>query len=397
MKYLFSFLIILLPIVAIAQQQQVQQLQMQQADTLNFQNTNFNKAEILLELKKENLDNRQGYLNIYLVISTVFVTLVGVGLTFMLNRERRNIGVESKKQFDKIEDTRKIFEKEWNTQLENIETEKRKIQNFEEEQQKRQELNDKYIEAQKLQLSSQNNDVQNYKNNLNQIMDDLEDTKGIDLSDCKYKLINDWRKAVNYFSVKIYKEAETEFQQLLKNYPNELNMIDISSIYRLLSVCYLFQNDKERALSFAESAVLLNPNNYLAWNNKGVALEEFPNKQKEALQCYDTSIKLSPLVDNVWYNKGSVLDDLNRKEDALYALNRCLEITPDYDLALVLKGCILFAKEDIKGSAECFNKIDPTRVQKQQLEEIQRVFKKYEQDKEYRKFLKGRDKGQNLG
>jgi len=385
-----ALFVLLLPLVTVAQSQQDEpNIATQVASVQQVEK----EIDAYIELKKEHLENRERYFNIYLLIVTVFVTvfvtLVGVAHSLILNREHR----KAKEVFDDIKKAKENFEEKFDKELQNIEKEKEKIQEFETEQRKQKELNDKYIEAQKLQLSSQNNDVQNYKNNFNQIMNDLQ-TAGIDLSDCKYKLINDWGKALNSFSLEKYKEAENEFQQLLKKYPNELNMIDISNVYRLLSVCYLVQNDKERALSFAESAVLLNPNNYLAWNNKGVALEEFADKQEEALQCYDVSIKLCPTVDNVWYNKGSVLDDLNRKEDTLYALNRCLEITPDYDLALVLKGCILISQKDKKGAAECFNKIDPLRVQKKQLEEIQRVFEKYKQNKEYEKFLKIREMGQ---
>ena len=69
----------------------------------------------------------------------------------------------------------------------------------------------------------------------------------------------------------------------------------------------------EEALSCCEQAITLDPNNGLAYFNKGNALQGM-GKYEEAIDCYDKSISIYPSYPDTYYEKGNTLKAMGRKK-----------------------------------------------------------------------------------
>ncbi len=98
---------------------------------------------------------------------------------------------------------------------------------------------------------------------------------------------------------------------------------------------------------YEESAALfgfltfLEPQNHVAWYNKGVTLGKL-GRTKEALDAYEKAIQGNLDFADSWYNKGAVLSDLGRTKKALAAFNRVIELDPDDPSAWYNKGNALY-------------------------------------------------------
>ena len=83
------------------------------------------------------------------------------------------------------------------------------------------------------------------------------------------------------------------------------------------------------------------PDNYAAWNNKGLALYEL-GRYEEALEAFDKALEIKPDDIISWNAKGLALDNLSRYEEALEAFEKALRIQPDNSDAWNNKGLALY-------------------------------------------------------
>lgn len=61
-----------------------------------------------------------------------------------------------------------------------------------------------------------------------------------------------------------------------------------------------------------------------AWYNKGTALFHLGRKE-EAIAAYDKTLEIKPDFHDAWNNKGTALSDLGRQEEAIAAYDKALE------------------------------------------------------------------------
>jgi tetratricopeptide (TPR) repeat protein len=85
----------------------------------------------------------------------------------------------------------------------------------------------------------------------------------------------------------------------------------------------------EEAVASYDRALQLKPDDYYAWNNRGVALREL-GRLEETVASYDRALQLKPDDDYVWYKRGNALRDLGRLEEAVASYDRALQLKPDY-------------------------------------------------------------------
>jgi tetratricopeptide (TPR) repeat protein len=106
-------------------------------------------------------------------------------------------------------------------------------------------------------------------------------------------------------------------------------------------------NKALEALQFFDKALEIDPENYLAWANKGLILKTL-DKVEEALLCYNRALRINPEYITVWYNKGVLLGSLGNFQEAIRAFNKVLELNPEHEFAkrdkTILKS--LMAKEE---------------------------------------------------
>ncbi len=110
----------------------------------------------------------------------------------------------------------------------------------------------------------------------------------------------------------------------------------------------------EKAVEHYQQATEKEPNNYVAWNNKGYALSDL-ERYEEAMAAYDKAIEIKSDFHEAWYNKGDALFDLERYEEALTAYDKAIEIKSDFHEAWNNKG---YALSDLERYEEALTAYD---------------------------------------
>jgi len=108
---------------------------------------------------------------------------------------------------------------------------------------------------------------------------------------------------------------------------------------KLLVMGYEFGQQKKykEMLEMLDQVVALSPNDSLAWNYKGWALDNL-GRHNGAIIAYERGIEVSPKDSNIWNNKGNTLNTLGRHEEALEALNQAIILDPKNGNAWYNKG-----------------------------------------------------------
>jgi serine/threonine protein kinase/lipoprotein NlpI len=97
----------------------------------------------------------------------------------------------------------------------------------------------------------------------------------------------------------------------------------------------------QEALEAYTHALQLNPNAVDAYNNQGIILRKL-GRHQEALAAYEHAIQLQPNNATAHYNKGQVLYHLKRYEEALSAYEQAIHLNPDEATAYNHQGVILY-------------------------------------------------------
>ncbi len=81
-----------------------------------------------------------------------------------------------------------------------------------------------------------------------------------------------------------------------------------------------------------------------AWTCKGLAMRMISHDQDnlmQALKCHNTALKIDPNYGVAWVNKGNVLFNLGKSDEALLCYDKAIDLDPDYTVAWVNKGEML--------------------------------------------------------
>ncbi|MEJ7627626.1 MAG: tetratricopeptide repeat protein [Ferruginibacter sp.] len=92
---------------------------------------------------------------------------------------------------------------------------------------------------------------------------------------------------------------------------------------------YNYTNEKEKAVTFFDKALVLNYTFMDAYREKAIALYDL-EKYNEALTVLNKAVTLQNNFDEGYYYKGLVLEKLNRKDEAVESYNRALLYDPEY-------------------------------------------------------------------
>ena len=112
------------------------------------------------------------------------------------------------------------------------------------------------------------------------------------------------------------------------------------SFYNAKGILHSKRKEYITAIKYYEKALAINPEDYIAWTNKGVGLSGL-NKHQEADLAFDIAIKYKPDFYDAWFNKGICLIDLKQFEKAIAAFDKVILFDPENILAVVNKGGVL--------------------------------------------------------
>jgi tetratricopeptide (TPR) repeat protein len=129
-------------------------------------------------------------------------------------------------------------------------------------------------------------------------------------------------------------DAERLYRQILAAQPDHCD-----SLYLLSVICYQ-RGDYAQALGRIDLALEINPDNSLAWNQRGLALQRL-QRFEEALASYDRALALWRDHAEALCNRGAVLHELKRFDEALASYDRALALRPHYAEAFCYRGAAL--------------------------------------------------------
>ena len=89
----------------------------------------------------------------------------------------------------------------------------------------------------------------------------------------------------------------------------------------------------EESVSWYDIALKKNPQDIVAWYNKGNVLDNM-GKQKDAIFCYDKVLEIIPNDISSMYNKAIVLSKIGKFEEAAYLFDEIISIDPTHIGAL---------------------------------------------------------------
>jgi protein O-GlcNAc transferase len=129
-------------------------------------------------------------------------------------------------------------------------------------------------------------------------------------------------------------EARALYERVLAGQPKHFDS------RHLLGVVLHQQGDHAAAVEQIDAALVVNPDNAFAYNNRAVALQA-AMRFEAALESCDRAIALSPGYAEAFYNRGNALRLLRRFDDAATSYGRAVALKPNYPEAHYNRGIVL--------------------------------------------------------
>ncbi|WJI09978.1 tetratricopeptide repeat protein [Methanobacterium sp. CWC-01] len=118
---------------------------------------------------------------------------------------------------------------------------------------------------------------------------------------------------------------------------NKILDYSIAVIFVLMTLLLVYdlknKMDKyQEAVAIYDDSLKTNPQDTIAWNNKGTTLISI-NEYQEAIKCFDKALKIDPKDAAAWHNKGVGLEKLGKQQEAIKYYDQALELDPKFEQA----------------------------------------------------------------
>jgi tetratricopeptide (TPR) repeat protein len=111
-----------------------------------------------------------------------------------------------------------------------------------------------------------------------------------------------------------------------------------TSIYWFMRGLDLYNQERfNDSLQAYNRALELDPNDFEAWNNKGID-EGLLGKYDDALKSFEYAVALNKSYAEAWYNMGVIYDFKGYYYTAVQAYKKATQIDPSYQKALVRRN-----------------------------------------------------------
>ncbi len=138
----------------------------------------------------------------------------------------------------------------------------------------------------------------------------------------------------------------------------------LADLYSMRGLAYGKQELYDKAMSDYERAIALNPGDFAALNNKGIACRRMGHIA-ESLDCYNQVITIRGTLAETLNNMGNVFADQKRFEAAIDHYEKAIELAPQldephYNLSLIKHNSYQYAKAELRGQDTywSFNQFD---------------------------------------
>jgi Flp pilus assembly protein TadD len=106
---------------------------------------------------------------------------------------------------------------------------------------------------------------------------------------------------------------------------------------------------------FWNHVIQLDPDNYIAYNNRGILFKEGKGNLILALADYNTAIELNPEYTGAYYNRGLLLEEQGDLAGAIRDYTSVIRLDPKHAKAFNNRGGLLKKKGDLTGAIADFN------------------------------------------
>ena len=146
-----------------------------------------------------------------------------------------------------------------------------------------------------------------------------------------------------------YQEALTQASQVLKQFPNSINL------YNIVGAANQGSGKLEEAIEAYKKALTVKPDYAEAYSNMGSALKD-QGKLEEAIEAYKKALSIKPDYAEAYNNMGNALKDRGKLEEAIEAYNIALTIKYDYGEAYYNMGVVLQEQGELEEAIEAYKK-----------------------------------------
>ena len=144
-------------------------------------------------------------------------------------------------------------------------------------------------------------------------------------------------------------EAETEAQNLLKQFPDDLTCLNI------LGVVLDGKNQSEEAIKIYKKALQIDENSSETHFNMGSILHR-SGRSNEARVSYEKAISLKPDFLNAYFNLGLVYQNLQDNKKAIENYQKAIELKSDFHEAIGAMGSAFQAQGELDEAIEHYKK-----------------------------------------
>ncbi len=188
---------------------------------------------------------------------------------------------------------------------------------------------------------------------------------------------------IDFYTKVQYQEALAQASQLLKDFPNSINLYNIigaanqslgklekaieaytkaisikpdsAEVHNNIGNALQEQGKIDEAIKAYTKVLSIKPDSAAAYNNMGNALKE-QGKLEEAIKAYTKAIYIKPDYADAYNNVGNVLKDQGKLDKAMEAYSKAISIKPDNALALNNMGIALLAEGKLEEAVEAYSK-----------------------------------------
>lgn len=114
--------------------------------------------------------------------------------------------------------------------------------------------------------------------------------------------------------------------------------------------------DYESAITDYDKAIAIFPEKYQVWYSRGWVLGKL-QRDAEAIACYDRAISLEPGRYELWYDRGKALERLQRYSEALISYGKAAAIRPDDCQIWYDRGVLLSKSQRYEEAIVCYDRV----------------------------------------
>jgi len=142
-------------------------------------------------------------------------------------------------------------------------------------------------------------------------------------------------KYSTYFNSHYHQIQSVARQEREIKFPSFLNEMTIEQLANVMKNALMLDElgQYEEAASWYDIAIKKNPQDIVAWYNKGNVLDNM-GKQEEAVYCYDKVLEIIPCDISSMYNKAIVLSKIGKFEEAISLFEEIISMDPTHIGAL---------------------------------------------------------------